>query len=139
MNQESHILEQYQYYVSEHMLKATSPLFIRKLRNVIDDYQDYSSYPSELPFDLRLCFKFLKDALTMSEDVFCEYFYHHQNEQYAVRYYYFNKTVLFFIDFEEVVLSNNRRVYKIKVNDHLCDSLEDMLQFFMDKYFDLMD
>lgn len=134
----SHILDQYQHYVQEHQFHQVNPIMLRKVRNVMENFRDYTQYPEELPDDMRICFKFLKEAFTISNDIFCEYFYHNSNHTYAVRYYYFDKTLLFFIDFEEVATSSGRTVYKIKVNKHICDSLEDMVQYFMDLYLDLI-
>ena len=135
----SHILDQYQYYVQQHIFNPLNPIYIRKVRSVMEQFRDYTYYPDELPGDMRICFKFMKDAFTISNDVFCEYFYHISNNSYAIRFYYFEKTQLFFINFEEVALSSNKIIYKIKINDHLCDSLEDMVQYLMDLYIELTD
>jgi hypothetical protein len=144
------IFDEIQHYIQHDILKNTSIPYTT-IRNIVYNYDDFREYPTTIPRDLRQILNYLQELMSVCDDIYMKvnqirHFgkpllrgdsdsHEFQNSsRIKIDMVYTTNHTIIVLDFAPVQNRMGNIVYKIKLNGHICDSYEDMIQYILDEY-----
>jgi hypothetical protein len=149
MNHFDSIFDEILHYIDNGVLKNTTIPYTT-IRNIVYNYADFGEYPVIIPRDLKQVITYLQQLIDICDNIYLKvdtirHFgkpmlrgglsedFQHSSRLKLDLVYTTNHTIMI-LDFAPVQNRFGNTVYKIKLNGHICDSYEDMIQYIMDQY-----